>query len=448
MIAPGHLHGQGYQRVYIGNRPAKGHSSTVTVGEGRSFLIGIDALWAEEAIEQRYSSQAKPVDSSDPSSATGAAQSSSSSDIRTTRDPFDFSQHSSSSNIEGVDGGDDSGSDSSPSSGSDHSTQSKRRHFNIRKGKQRALYKSSRAHLRTPSTDGTSPDTLFQKLRSDAHRKHLSSGDSQECITNGFAIPDLDVTGEPRVETPEPIATPALSVYSSAIDSFHTARPDFFSHKSSNTSERSLAHSQASTSKPAPDSSRRPYGNTLTVPGEHSKSRLSLRTIRDTVKNNHRIPSPARTPEAGTSNVGPSTAAVMPAAAAKPSDSPPLHSTPRIAASIDHRKKDANVEITKLSPKSSPSNLVHSPPMLQRPNSSDTVTGLAALAAQKEASLPAGAAKLERMLVRLGYTKREDLPQEYDEVSERRFRMAYKPWEEMVVVRRHSSIELWACHVS
>jgi hypothetical protein len=70
------------------------------------------------------------------------------------------------------------------------------------------------------------------------------------------------------------------------------------------------------------------------------------------------------------------------------------------------------------------------------------------LADTKKASLPPGVEKLERMLVRVGWTMREDLPDDLDEMSARKFPIRYERWEEMAVLWKRSGVEIWGSYVS
>jgi hypothetical protein len=79
--------------------------------------------------------------------------------------------------------------------------------------------------------------------------------------------------------------------------------------------------------------------------------------------------------------------------------------------------------------------------------SSESAQLLKSLAHTKEESLPPGIEKLERMLVRVGWTSREDLPDDFDELAARRFPIRYSRWEEMAIVWKARKLELWGSYV-
>ena len=54
-----------------------------------------------------------------------------------------------------------------------------------------------------------------------------------------------------------------------------------------------------------------------------------------------------------------------------------------------------------------------------------------------------GASRHDRMLVRVGWTIREDLPLRFDALAARRIEIDFQPWEEMAVVAFTTKLELW-----
>lgn len=56
--------------------------------------------------------------------------------------------------------------------------------------------------------------------------------------------------------------------------------------------------------------------------------------------------------------------------------------------------------------------------------------------------------KADRMLVRVGWTQREDLPKVFDENAARQFEIFWDNWEEQAVVWRPGRLELWTEYVS
>lgn len=89
------------------------------------------------------------------------------------------------------------------------------------------------------------------------------------------------------------------------------------------------------------------------------------------------------------------------------------------------------------------------PPLaqLERSHTSAADRELARLAEVKEASLPPGSEKLERMLVRACWTKKQNFTQDFDELAARRLKLEWMPWEEMAVLWRKNHLEIYGTHV-
>lgn len=82
-----------------------------------------------------------------------------------------------------------------------------------------------------------------------------------------------------------------------------------------------------------------------------------------------------------------------------------------------------------------------------RVETSESIKALGKLAATKEASLPPGVEKLERMIVRTCWTSREGFPDEFDERAARHFTLKWKVWEEVAVIWKKHHLEIYGTHV-
>ena len=484
---PGHLFGEGYQRIYLGNCPSSSTNSSDVVGEGRSFLIGVDALWAEDAAEKRRESDERAQAShcvqperADASTSRGKAGADSLRKHRNDDHRGQHSSHCSQSHCEHAQDtlSDGTASSSSGSSSSDSDNEHterkpwrKRSPAGLRrmnKGKQRevadtrmnAATPSSGGSQRSSSTIGTSPDTLFQKLRGNQHRKHLSSGHSSSGDTVTRKDAKIDATLAPPVQTflqvPQTVSPLSLATPSSSA-SFHSANPYFFSSSSRQPTDRSLAQ----TAYESVAESLAPLATSLsafTAPLTRTSSRSTVRAI---VQNQERDnvelgPTISRRSASARSerSIGVNTASPVSPDLAESGAS--RHLLPSQQSDAQHAKltsantSDAGLNAATQDLRSSalPPAPNKPPPKIHRLHSIDSEQVLSRFAATKEAAFPPGVEKLERMLVRVGKSKRAVIPDDFDEVVAKRFRIRYKPWEELAVVRKKNHLELWGTHVS
>jgi len=411
---PGHLHGEGLRRIYVGWHPEEDASNDVEAG-GRSFLIGVDALWAEEAVARRLSQastkQSAPSDILDgPSQRVALGQ-----DV----ERMESEAQAGTSEDEDIDGdsGSDSDSDYEDASPQDDGGRSK----------------TGRTRATSGSTD---PNVLFDKLRSDDDKKQLSNSSQ---VGNGHADPRADILSRRMQDSP---AGTESSLRASAGTTYFSLSGDGKRNTSKPIEEATRTMAMASPQLDGIEQSHIAHGVQHTLLRRPSETLLA-----DTASETAVITQPQKRPHQlkGTKSVRwevtrkdgavpvPKMQKSLPNGTSTVSGKMPAAPPQAVLARPDPvEAEDANF------PQSS---------ALKRGNTSESVRMLTQLGVEKENALPPGIEKVERMLVRVGWTPREDLPDDFDEMTARKFTIKYKRWEEMAVVWKRGRLELWGSYV-
>lgn len=480
---PGHLDGEGIRRIYIGHHPeddANGDCSS------RSFLVGVEALWAEQEQEQHC--RLKELKASRP---TGDNSRKSSAGIAVYHDAQ--SRQNTGKSVEHLQNGhvkeptppapegqkdatlrkakswipwrrrkestDDEASSSSSSSSSEASDDDRESEDEGSAGPPEA--ESTQKVHETRPRKTSSPDELFGKLRSGDNLRHLSDGSEIVKDSSKEGLPIGTVAG---ITSRAPRYSPtSLSTRTDAVEpSFRTAQA-FIASDGTRAVNKPVS---AEIRKAVQDLANYADDDGLSTPlleqrhtlTRHQSDTLLPETASDTaVQISSR---PVLRPGKSTKSVRWDMSKknkTLPVPKVQTATGPAVSEPIKAYTGPNRRSGDAepvspSAVLARPDPLEQPAESVPpdipSSPQLARQVSSESAKILRDFAATKEAALPSGVDKLERMVVRVGWSMREDLPDGFDEMTARRFPIKFKRWEEMAVLWKQGRLELWGSYVS
>lgn len=498
LSTPGHIHGEGLRRIFIGEHPNDPHARLPGPAahgtSSRSFLVGIEALWAEERAAKHHHHQVNRVQKptvSATAGATGAVQGGllvpDHVETESTEDDSGLAgqqeqQDEEESDDEVEEDDDDADAQSSTSSSSDGTVSSDSEDD---LGGRRAGRERHRERTASQRTGETNADNLFAKLRGRDNKKHLTEASSPTQTQRTQDDVPFDITSRTGRHSPQPAHLPqagslrppftAADTQSSLAPSFHTAQAFLTTEGLRATNKpllpETIERMQGLTNHNAPSSGlllevhhqlTRRQSDTF-LPDTASDTVVELST--SPIANDRSRPKPLanKMSKSVRWDVSQGKKSIVP----RPRDAG--HSArPKLA--LDTTRTNLVEAPSGDQPIASPSEVLARPNPLEHPAeglrqqastsdvpvfgqlvrsaSTESSRLLMELADTKEASLPPGVEKLERMLVRVGWTMREDLPDDLDEMSARKFPVRYERWEEMAVLWKRSGVEVWGSYVS
>ena len=495
LSTPGHINGEGLRRLFIGEHPNDPHARLPGPAahgtSSRSFLVGIEAIWAEERAAKHHHHQVNRVQKPTAASATAGAGGAVEGGLLVpdhvetgpTEDHVGLAgQQEQQDEEESEDEDDEEDAQSSTSSTSD-GTVSSDSEDDLSGG--RAGGDRRRERTTSRGTGETNADNLFAKLRGRDNKKHLTEASSPTQTQRGHDVTDFDITSRAGRHSPQPAHLPqagslrppflAAETQSSLSPSFHTAQAFLTTEGLRATNKPLLPETIKNMSRAA--SHDAPSGGLLLEVHHQLTRRQSDTLLPDTASdtvvelstspNVNVTPRPKPIPNKSSKSVRWDVSQGKKSIVPRPRDAG-RSARPKLA--LDTTRPNPVEVPSGDQPIASPSEVLARPNPLEHPAeglrqqastsdvpvfgqlvrsaSTESSRLLTELADTKEASLPPGVEKLERMLVRVGWTMREDLPDDLDEMSARKFPIRFERWEEMAVLWKRSSVEIWGSYVS
>lgn len=491
LSTPGHHYGEGVRRIFVGQHPgssAPSTSSSLLLSQG-SFLVGVDALEAEEVCLRRSGSASDVQDTKGKGRArqdddTGK-QINSDHGTSVSRKPKWYSFSSSSQSkarssqqaVNGLNGsttsavGHVAGSTSAEPDDTDHVPDEDGAIWSDSESESDVLddLEDSRSHGRrrtdtasppTTSSSGHSPaeathaDTLFDKLRGSDARRNLSSGDERP--SSQSRAPTEAILSHRLQESPQTLET-------GPAQSFATA---FTSIEDGDSRLRPVAKTVSKATREAVHREPPDLGSQTAFQLEVQHNllrRQSTDQVSETASDTLVALPPSR-PKMVQVSTGKS---VRWDATHGGNPVPKPKRVGRFRARSAPRNDDRSVEkgagdpeevLSRPMPDQAPFEEGSQEPAkhrhrhfgvpLRRTASTESTRLLRELGVSKEEALPPGIEKLERMLVRVGWRGRQDLPEDFNETSARLHPVRYQQWEEMAIVWKHHHLEIWGSYVS
>lgn len=423
---PGHPNGEGCRRIFLGCHPQDPSSSSSPGTGSRSFLIGVDTLWAEERALARQAEQVNRVQREGQLHAAasldqrnGLSKQKHVSSLRRSRKGKQRAREGSEGSITTSDDtSTSSGSSSSEDDGSSTAQDRPKRHRKRRSARQNG---------------DTRVDSLFAQLRSGDDRKKLSEGEPEHRSSRA-ASTDLS---RRAVDSAAALSDETTSAYLSAQALLAPDGSRAFDKPVDPETVQKVRQEGPATDMEGPDLQlrhdlmRRP-SETL-VPETASDTVVVTRPRLDYQDGTVKSAIWDATRRRGQVPTQKKRVRVL----AGPSGDQPVASPEKVLARPDRSVDPSVVALAE----------VPAFGHLGRSPSTESLRLLKRLAHTKQESLPPGVEKLERMLVRVGWTSREDLPEDFDELAARRFPIRYNRWEEMAVVWKRNRLELWGSYV-
>jgi hypothetical protein len=484
---PGHHYGEGCRRIFIGHHPDDdleyvgpplSDGNPPNDDGGRSFLVGVETLWEMHAREQRKSLGGKQREArNSPSPAphpvgNGHAihSSSTSSDSRHSPGPS-TTPTTSDVHIQVCHGSSSDSNDGETVASTPTTNTSKHRLRAFpwpRKNKALSIdtkvtnnFETKR--LENPASSG-SPDDLLKRLSSKDARKKLSSGVSETTTRrhqSDNAVQEDPASIPQEVLSRRALDSPKAIDGASSMAVFHDAA-SFLTEAGKRTAGREVSDGvktlvQKSVVAPQNEPQSAARHELLRQVSETLLPETASDTFVVTSNNKLGVDLQDRQGHAGTRPLAhrfKSTKSVT------WDISNGNHSVPRprgksmhafASGSGDQPASDPSQVLSRPEPLEQPAERIpdNIPPMAQlaRIASTDSARELTRLAGVKEASLPPGVEKLERMIIRHCWTKQETFPLDFDELAARKLSLTWTPWEEMAVIWKKHHIEIYGTHV-
>lgn len=502
---PGHYQGEGYRRIYIGVHPDDDYNTVLehsaaaaspdfaqSGGHGdddgsRSFLIGVQTLWELEKRERDRLRKGKgrersPSRAVQPLSRHSLPNGYVTHEQQNDKPPDRHNRFATTGTATDTISG-DSGSSSSSSNDDDNdppaiedqsssplTSVSKHRFLGLRTrfGKNKATSSTSKHTTkskvkRSSLRNESSADKLLEQFNSKDARKKLSSGVSSVSVGRRPPLKDGEDENTPRpqdVLSRRALDSPRALDGASSTAIFYDAN-SFVDHDGKRTTGREVSNEVKAKVRESMAPEVEPESGARHELLRRVSDTLVPETASDTFVFSHGTMTGAGFNSGAADQTRPTAERFKSAKSVRWDVSNGQSLVPGskgkslsafAPGSGDQPATDPSQVLSRPEPLEQPAEQVpdNIPPLAQlsRSETSDSGRELARLAELKEASLPPGSEKLERMIIRVCWTKKQNYSGDFDELAARKFKLDWQPWEEMAVLWRRNRLEIYGTHVS